>query len=145
MSKLGQSIIAQNAKLNNVSDKIVIRGIAEKNFHKDFAPEEIEKSVLFVDIEGDEFDLFDQNLLKAFRKSIIYIELHEDKFRDGNKKLDKMKNDSKDYFTIKQLTMTNRDMSKFKELENFSDDDRWLMCSEGRGKLMNWWKFEPIS
>ena len=56
-----------------------------------------------------------------------------------------IKKNSKDYFTIKQLTTTNRDMSKFKELENFSDDDRWLMCSEGRPELMNWWKFEPIS
>tara|TARA_B110000211_G_scaffold234550_1_gene304716 strand:- start:4356 stop:5219 length:864 start_codon:yes stop_codon:yes gene_type:complete len=144
MSKLGQSSIDQNAKLNKVSDKIIIRGLAEKNFYKDFSPEEIEKSVLFVDIEGGEFDLFDQNLFKVFKKSIIYIELH-DRNKDFNKNLDKMISDSKDYFTIKELTTTKRDMSKFKELENFSDDDRWLICSEGRSKLMKWWKFEPIS
>ena len=69
----GQKIIEENAKLNNVFDDVKIRGIADKGFYKDLQCDEIAQSVLFVDIEGGEFDLFDKKIFEKFSKSIIYI------------------------------------------------------------------------
>ena len=139
----GQKTIEQNAKLNNVFNNVKIRGKADKDFYKDLQNDEIAQSVLFVDIEGDEFNLFDKNIFEKFKKSIIYIELHDWFFTDGNEKLKKLEEDAKEYFSIEKITMTSRDLSVFEELNEMSDTDRWLICSEGRMKLMTWWRLDP--
>ena len=145
MSVVGQKIIKKNAELNNVAHKVLIRGVADKYFYKDFTNNEIDQSVLLVDIEGAEFDLFDRNLFKKFSKSIIYIELHPFIFKeDGREKLQKLENDAREYFTIKKITTTSRDLSEFKELKEWADTDRWLICSEGRTNLMTWWRLDPL-
>ena len=36
------------------------------------------------------------------------------------------------------------DLSEFEELKEWSDTDRWLVCSEGRPKLMTWWRLDPL-
>ena len=114
-------------------------------FYKDLKNDEIDQSVLLVDIEGAEFNLFDKNLFKKFSKSIIYIELHPWIFKnDGQEELHKLENDAREYFTIEKITTTSRDLSKFEELKKWSDTDRWLICSEGRPKLMTWWRLDPL-
>jgi hypothetical protein len=145
MNVAGQKIIKKNAELNNVASKVVIRGFADKYFYKDLKNDEIDQSVLLVDIEGAEFNLFDKNLFKKFSKSIIYIELHPWIFKnDGQEELHKLENDAREYFTIEKITTTSRDLSKFEELKKWSDTDRWLICSEGRRELMNWWRLDPL-
>jgi len=142
---VSQKIIKKNAELNNVASKVLIRGLADKHFYKDFKNDEIDQSVLLVDIEGGEFDLFDKNLFKKFSKSIIYIELHPWIFKnDGHEELQKLENDAREYFTIEKITTTSRDLSEFKELKQWCDTDRWLICSEGRLKLMTWWRLDPL-
>jgi hypothetical protein len=145
MNVVSQKIIKKNAELNNVASKVLIRGFADKDFYKDFKNDEIDQSVLLVDIEGAEFDLFDQNLFKKFSKSIIFIELHPFFFKDvEHEKLQKLENDAREYFTIEKITTTNRDLSEFKELKKWGDTDRWLICSEGRANLMTWWRLDPL-
>jgi hypothetical protein len=145
MNVAGQKIIKKNAELNNVASKVVIRGFADKYFYKDLKNDEIDQSVLLVDIEGAEFNLFDKNLFKKFSKSIIYIELHPWIFKnDGQEELHKLEKDAREYFTIEKITTTSRDLSKFEELKKWSDTDRWLICSEGRNKLMTWWRLDPL-
>ena len=144
ISSYGRKTIEENAKLNNVFDNIRIRGIANKDFYKDFESDEIAQAILFVDIEGGEFDLFDSELFDIFSKSIIYIELHDWFFTDGIEKQIKLQEDASKYFSIEKITTTSRDLSMFKELDNMSDTDRWLICSEGREKLMTWWKLNPL-
>ena len=145
MNVVSQKIIKKNAELNNVASKVSIRSFADKYFYKDFKNDEIDQSVLLVDIEGAEFDLFDKNLFKKFSKSIIYIELHPWSFKNnGHKELQKLENDAREYFTIEKITTTSRDLSEFEELKEWSDTDRWLVCSEGRPKLMTWWRLDPL-
>ena len=80
----------------------------------------------------------------GFKQSVIFIELHDWFFPDGKERLDRLKNEVEKYFKITVLTTTSRDLSVFEELQSMSDTDRWLICSEGRPKLMNWWKLDPI-
>ena len=142
---VSQKIIKKNAELNNVASRVLIRGLADKYFYKDFKNDEIDQSILLVDIEGAEFDLFDKNLFKKFSKSIIFIELHPWIFKNnGHEELQKLENDAKEYFTIEKITTTSRDLSEFEELKKWSDTDRWLICSEGRPKLMTWWRLDPL-
>ena len=145
MAEKGREVIKKNALLNRVSGNVSIHGAADKGFYKAIKGEHLSKSVLFVDIEGAEFDLFDRELFGVFKNSIIFIELHDWFVEDGKRKLAKFRNDAKEFFNITELTTSARDLSKFSELKNYSDSDRWLICSEGRDRLMTWFRLDPIN
>jgi len=143
ISEMGQETIRQNAILNNVTDRVTVRGIAKGDFYQDFDTESLSKTVLFVDIEGAEFDLFTAQTFKSFDKSIIFMELHHWFFTDGDAKLQKLKDDAQATHKITEITTAARDLSVFPELDHFSDTNRWLICSEGRGRRMTWLRFDP--
>jgi hypothetical protein len=138
-----RGIILESAKLNGVSDRISIHGTADRDFYEIIPAAERSKSVLLVDIEGGEFDLLTEDVFRAFERSIIFIELHDYAFRDGRDRLATLKASAGRFFNITELTTTARDLSKFPELRSFSDTDRWLICSEGRGRLMQWLRLDP--
>jgi len=143
MSKKGQLTIAKNAELNLVRQNVVIHGKAEKDFFKLLSRDQLSHSVLLIDIEGGEFDLLDTNFFKAFKGSIIFIELHPWMVENGARKLAELKAEATLDFNITEITTTSRDMSVFPELKNFNDTDRWLICSESRKQLMTWFRLDP--
>jgi hypothetical protein len=145
LSKKGQEVIRRNADLNAVSNKITIYGRAERDFFKLLPVDHLSTSVLLVDIEGGEFDLLDTDLFKVLKDTIIFIELHPWLVEDGDKKLEKLKFEASLYFDITEITTTSRDLSIFPELRSFKDEDRWLICSEDRGRLMTWYRLDPKS
>ncbi len=140
-SAYGRKVIQKNALINNVIDKVTILGTAKKDFFKIIPHNEINSSVLLVDIEGAEFDLFDKHTLSRFRNSVIYIEIHD--WLNKKKSLETLKKNARQFFEITTLTTGSRDLSHFDELEFYSDTDRWLICSEGRVKRMIWLKLTP--
>jgi hypothetical protein len=144
VSQDAQKKIQKNCELNIVSHRVVLRGEACSKFEKDFSEDDAAASVLFVDIEGGEFELFRSEVFKKFKKSVIFIELHNFFFPDGKERLNRLRNDAEKYFKITTLTTTSRDLSVFEEIQSMSDSDRWLICSEGRPELMNWWRLDPI-
>ena len=46
-------------------------------------------------------------------------------------------------FETKYITQGQRNPNSFKELWMLNDNDRWLLCSEGRGELMKWLVLTP--
>jgi len=145
LTERGQQVIQQNAQLNNVVDRVIIRGKADKTFYQDIPEEDRANSVVLVDVEGAEFDLFDSETFAAFGASTILVELHEFILEEGDAKLARFKNDASATHTITELTMGARDLSKFHELTMLSDNDRWLLCSEGRPRRMIWLRLDPIN
>tara|TARA_B110000503_G_C7154191_1_gene416559 strand:- start:165 stop:986 length:822 start_codon:yes stop_codon:yes gene_type:complete len=143
ISEQGRKTIKDNASLNNVINRVDIRGVAKKNFFKELPLSTLSNSVLFIDIEGAEFNLVDKKTFKAFDNSIIFIELHEWFFSDGNEKIKKLINDSISTHITTKIKMGSRDLSIFPELKMLHDNDRWLICSEGRQQLMTWLRFDP--
>ncbi|WP_338635673.1 FkbM family methyltransferase [Spirobacillus cienkowskii] len=143
ISEEGRQTIKDNAQLNNVLHKVEIRGIAKNNFYHELSSFTLSNTVLFIDIEGAEFELIGKETFNAFNRSIIFIELHDWFFEDGEEKLLKIKNDSTLTHVVTELTMGSRDLSIFPELNKLHDNDRWLICSEGRGQLMTWLRFDP--
>lgn len=140
----GRDTIQKNADLNGLTNRVVIRGEATKSFYEDIPEEERAKSILLIDIEGGEFDVVDSDTFAAFRHSIILIEVH-DWLADAEAKVLKMRDDSAATHTITPLRTGARDLSQFRELRMMSDTDRWLLCSEGRPRLMTWLRFDPIA
>ncbi len=143
ISNAGRNVIRQNAQQNGMLNRISIYGTAEKDFYKYLPAKQLSKSVLLVDIEGGEFDLFDRRLFEIFKDSILILELHDHFFEDGHEKLRRLKRDASEFFEITELTTTSRDLSKFLELKEFNDTDRWLICSEGRRALPHWYRLDP--
>lgn len=138
-----RNILRNTAKANNVEDRVIIHGMADCNFYKDFSDDIINQSVLFVDAEGSEFFIFNEEVFKKFKDSVIFIELHDFYYSDGKERLENLKQYAEKFFKITTLTTTSRDLSPFKELAELNDTDRWLICSEGRLQLMNWWRLDP--
>ena len=143
ISLKGRDIIQKNAILNKVQSKVSIFGEATKNFYKEIPKKDLNSAVILIDIEGAEFSLIDKELLCKLAKSIIFIELHNWFFKDGEQKLEKLMSDAKPFFKISTLTTSSRDLSKFPELFDYGDSERWLIASEGRAKLMTWLRLDP--
>jgi hypothetical protein len=143
MDPESQSLIVENANLNGI-EKISIHGLATKNFWIDLKlnPDDLEKTVVISDIEGDEFEIFDETAFSYFGKSVLVIEIH-DWVEDSLQKIQTLIDASLSTHDYQILTTGTRNPSDFGELSNFSDNERWLLCSEGRPKLMKWFVFEP--
>lgn len=143
ISEAGRQTIKENAALNGVSDRVEIKGAANKDFYKDIDKTILDHSVLLIDIEGGEFEIVNKETFEAFRKSIIIIELHEWSLSEGKMELEKLLNDSRFTHHVTEFRTGPRDPSSFQELKKYSDTDRWLICSEGRPEVMRWWRFDP--
>lgn len=142
MSAKGREIIIQNAKLNYVEERVHILGEATRTFYEELPAYTHKDSVLLVDIEGAEFDLFDQSTFTVFSSSLIIIEIHL-WMPDIHNKIQKLINDARATHQVEKVMMSTRDLSGFPELNALNDNSRWLLCSEGRAHLMYWLKFEP--
>jgi hypothetical protein len=143
MSDKGRQVILKNAILNKVDKSLNIFSEAKKDFYKAIPRSDLDKAIFLVDIEGGEFNLFDKKVFNDLKKSIIFIEIHDWFFKDGDKKLNKLISDAKKFFNISKLTTSSRDLSVFPELSKLHDSERWLIASEGRHRLMVWLRFDP--
>jgi len=137
ISESSRNIMIENSKLNNLQEKIVIKKEANKNFLNDFDDifKKINDVFLLVDIEGEEFNIFDDNNLKAIQNCNLIIEFH--KFHN-DKKNQEFISRIKKYFNVEILTTSNRNFSNISFLKDLNDDDRWLIASENRPYLMSW-------
>ena len=138
-----REILKKNAKINNVENKIKFFGKAEPSSIIKILKNNNKKKLFFlIDIEGHEFSLFSKDFCEAFSKSTIIIEEHD--FNVKNKKiiLAYRKNISK-YFKVFNLKDVSKKPFNFTILDKYSDDEKYLMMSEGRPKTMNWVLLKP--
>lgn len=138
INKKGRDIILKNSILNNIKKKIKIFSEANLNIvFKELNNTDLKKTLFLIDIEGDEYNLFNKNHLKKINKSFLIIEDHP--FLEKNQKKKeifyKLLNAN---YTIEKLKTTNRNPFKFNFLSKLSDHEKWLLMSEGRPQTMYW-------
>lgn len=92
--------------------------------------------MILIDIEGGEFDLLTPEVLERLTGATLIVEAHDFGHNDG--RLPELVKRVGRYFDVQEITTGSRDLSGFPFLRSWSDDDRWLMCSEGRPQLMTW-------
>ncbi|MDE2014521.1 MAG: hypothetical protein KGJ75_16485 [Alphaproteobacteria bacterium] len=143
MSAEGRRVIADNARLNRVADRLTIHGAAGADFYRAIPDVHLKDSVLFIDIEGGEFDICGPEMFEAFRNSVIFIELHSFFYADGQARYERLVRDAEKWFAVTAMTTGARDLSQFPELDRYDDTDRWLICSEGRKQRMQWLRLDP--
>ena len=130
-----KKILIENAKLNNLFNKITVLGKAENDFLEKLNRLNIDlkETCFLVDIEGDEYKIFSLENIKKLNKSKLIIELH---FDENHQSI--LLDNLKKYFNLEILTTASRDFSKFDFLNNLNDVDRWILASENRPNLMKW-------
>lgn len=147
ISATGRESIARNAALNGVADRVTVLGEAHpgfmnalrNNFH--FDPS---RAVVIMDIEGGEQQLLSPSDVASLANSVSIIELHDHALPD-NFAWDLRANAVSVGLNMVELTTQARDPGSFLELARWTDDDRWILCSEGRPRLMRWAVLTPCA
>ena len=142
MIKKNCETIEKNFLENNLKNNFVILSKAEKNF-LNLIPKTVKlnESLFLFDIEGDEFKILDNIALEQLKYSTIIIEFHHF-YSDSESQKNLIQNIQK-HFHIKWIETQSRNFSKFKKLDKFNDDEKWLMMSESRPQTMQWLVCEP--
>ncbi len=91
---------------------------------------------MLCDIEGEEFNLFDDKLFEALQRCAIIIELHDGVFPNMLLGRDGLFARAEQYFNIKYIYRSNSNIIKFQEFSRCTDDFRMLAVSEGRPSKM---------
>jgi hypothetical protein len=125
-----------------VENDIHIYGAANFDFYDNIPSTERSRCVILIDIEGAEFDIITRKTFEIFSKAIFIIELHHWVAFEGVKTTDLISFAEKTH-SITFINHSARDLSSFPELHSYSDNDRGLICSEGRPSLMRWMRLDP--
>ena len=145
MNPLIKKNLRKNIKINNLSKKIDIYGNANfKQINDCLNKNELTKTLFLVDVEGSEFDIFNKNNIQTFKNSVLVIENHDFMIKN-KKKIKKFGQLMRKNFNIEILKNTTRNPFISKRLSMISDNDRWLIVSEGRPREMNWIICKPKS
>jgi len=142
ITEKGREVIARNAALNTLQDRVTILGEAKPDFFKQVAADDLADALLLIDIEGGEFDIVTADTFQAFATSTVIIEVHE-WYPDIQDKLTRLLQQAAATHTARRFSTGARDLSSFAELKVINDNERWLLCSEGRPYLMSWYRFDP--
>ena len=138
INKKSKDVLRKNSIINKVLKKISIYSNASfESLSKNLKNINQKKTLFLVDIEGDEFYLFDDKFCNFFSKSFFIIEDH--KFNIRNKKtIDNFYKTIKKKFKIEIMKDISKNPYEFKLLNKFTDDEKYLMMSEGRPESMYW-------
>lgn len=137
-----RNIMIENSKINKLDNRLSIKYAANSSFLKDIldSGKKLDDIFILSDIEGAEFEIFnDDNLSKLINCNLI-IEFHRHPIDEENKKFREKLNK---YFKVSLLSTSNRSFSDIPLLKELNDDDRWLIASENRPYLMNWFVCTP--
>ena len=130
----------KNAQINNLQSQLKILGSAEVNFLDNLEMDEtfrFERSIFLLDIEGGEYKILNESNLWRMKDSICIVELHD--FTDDQRlnRISMLARARKSHNGF-LITTGARDLSEIHELDHLSDSNRWLVCSEGRPRVMDW-------
>lgn len=97
-----------------------------------------------IDIEGEEFDFLNSSVLMALSQSTIVVELHPFLANDGNAACTAFRKRADKHFSYREVRTGSRNLQEFTILDDFSDNEIWLIASEGRKMAMRWAVLEPL-
>lgn len=138
----GRSVIAENWKKNHSVGELTILGEANAASFAALNPTDLDNALVLVDVEGFEFDLLTDEVLRLLTCSTIVIEIHHwmDNFLD---KYTAFLRHAGNYFDVEVIERVERETSNLPELRDFTDDNRLLLTSERRPGVMRFLKLTP--
>lgn len=103
----------------------------------------MKKTFFLVDIEGDEFKIFNKKNLKWYKNSFLIIESHENNFSKKNILIKNFYTLINKYFIIKKIYSEAKNPFIIKQIEKLDEDLKWLCMSECRPFNQAWIICEP--
>lgn len=141
-SERGQQAIRDNWEYNGAPGEIAVLGVAEESVILNLDDRFLSNAFVLVDIEGAEFEVLTDQVLRKMRNSIVVVEIHNwvDNF---NERYSALLKSAAAYFEISIIERMTQDTYSISELRDFTDDNRALITSERRPCMMRFLKFEP--
>lgn len=143
IDKNSKDILKKNAIINGVQKKISI--FSDANFSSlktNINKKNLKKTLFLIDIEGGEFDLFSKEFCKYFSQCYFIIEDHNFILSD-KKKVSLFYKNIKRFFKVEIVKDEFRNPLNFRILDHLSEDEKYLIMSEGRPKSMQWLVLYP--
>ncbi|MBL4576770.1 MAG: hypothetical protein JKY51_11880 [Opitutaceae bacterium] len=140
-TEAGRKAIQINADLNDVGDRIEIRGRASSDFTKTIEGLNLppQQTIILCDIEGGEFEVITRELIENLSGAKFVIELHEQLIdQDKTQLRQKILSAFPENYQTTILSDSPRQWKGIPELEAMHDLDRALITSEGRKLLGEW-------
>ena len=138
INKKSRDFLEKNSKINKIFKKISIHSNATfESLKKDLNKINQRQTLFLVDIEGNEFNLFNNMFCQYFSKCYFIIEDHKFNVRN-KKKISLFYKNLKKRFKVEIIKDVSKDPFNFQILDKFTDDEKYLMVSEGRPKTMRW-------
>ena len=135
------SLAEKFASLNGVRNAEFL-GAITKDIILENAPNwNTSDTLILCDIEGLEFSLFDDQVMKAIRKSTVIIEVHE--FPSNGIATNELMKRAQKYFNVEVIDHFTRELRRVPLLDYLHDDIRFLFLSESRPMLMNYFVMRP--
>lgn len=144
ISSKGREVILENAVLNGVANKVTVLGEGNASSLAELLKPRLGRCVVLIDIEGAEFSLLDKDCISVLKHERLVIELHDFMVDSGEAALEELRMNLQSYFSIYEFYGGSRNPSKYQELSDLSENDQWLLCSEGRERAMKWWCCTPL-
>ena len=131
---------------NGVGDRIEIFGAASDRFADDLRDRNVvsNETMFLIDIEGAEFTVLTEELFAFLKNSLIVIETHAHIFPDPQGQLDRLIEKASKTHTVTSWRPGARNPWTIRELDGFTELDRWILCSEGRVEVQTWLRLDPI-
>tara|TARA_B110000444_G_scaffold179988_1_gene168760 strand:+ start:618 stop:1505 length:888 start_codon:yes stop_codon:yes gene_type:complete len=143
INKKSRNLLKKNATINGVSKKLSIFSNATfDNLKIELEKQDFKKMLFLVDIEGHEFQLFDKKFCNYFSKCFFIIEDHNFNVRN-NKILSNFYKIINKNFHVEIIKDHSKKPFEINILSKFSDDEKYLMMSEGRPETMQWLVLNP--
>ena len=143
ISEEGRKRISENAKSNRCEDCIEIHGEADLESLTE-ALSGPETSTVLIDIEGCEYDLLNDKMLKLLSDSFVICELHNNLIDDGLARERALLQRASKYFNTSLIKRETYNPNAFSELNHLDDTHRLIAVSEGRSKNTEWLVCSPL-
>lgn len=142
ISEEGRRVIKENWLLNGAPGTLEIFGEANTDNLKNLNGVDYSKTLILMDIEGEEFDLIDENFLNAVRGATLIVEIHnwDKRFCKSYESILRAINK---YFRIEIIQPIDRPTNSLPFLQTYTDENRALIVSEGRPCVMRFLKLVP--
>ena len=141
-SEIAQDLLRQNIEINKCNDIIKIKSVANFESLKNIISNG-NSAVILIDIEGFEFELLNEELLKCLNNCYVICELHPTLVLNGYEKQHQLISRSKNIFNSSIIHRETYNPNQFIELDQFSDEERLIAFGEGRNNNMKWLVLEP--
>lgn len=142
ISCLGRETILDVARQNKCERLITVNGEANYSKIRELILQQ-KKAVLLIDIEGAEYNFLNLEMLDLLKSCFVICELHPWLTEKGYELQNKLLETASETFDVSVISREIYRPNDYKELDDFTDEERLIIVGEGRHKNMQWLVLKP--